>query len=188
MIKIDVLYFRWLMSRFGVHDIGLTRVCEALHCNVFQRRVGRDVNRASDGESLRQEFLDDYHGADIDPYVTNAFLTGPCSWFEMLLALSEALDFLYDVGVQEQFIELIDNLGLTSVMEHTSSIFDDLDQEFVDQVTNRVDFNLFDANGVGGIFPLTNSDHPDQREVEIWDQHASYFRERLEGVMWTSTN
>lgn len=184
MLDIDRLYFDWLMARFNEPTTGLQRVAGMLHENVFQRRVGNDDNRASDGEALRRIFLDDYQEAEIDPRITNDFLTGPCSWFEMLLALSEGLDFLYDGGVQEHFVELIDNLGLRIVYSRVAVRYDEIDQELVDDATNRVDFNLFDPDGRGGLFPLTKIHHPDQRGVEIWDQHAAYFRERLEGILW----
>lgn len=188
MIDIDDLYFRWLMSRFSNRSPGLERVCGMLHEDGFQRRVGNDINRAVDGEALRRIFLDDFHEADIDPRITNDFLAGPCSWFEMLLALAESLDYLYDGGVQERFIEVIDNLGLKVVYSRTFKRYDDIDQDLVDASVNRVDFNLFDPDGRGGLFPLTKKDHPDQRGVEIWDQQAAYFRERLEGILWTSIN
>jgi hypothetical protein len=188
MLDIDVLYFEWLMARFTRPNIGLQRVCGMLHENGFQRRVGNDMNRADAGMALRRIFLDDYHEADIDPRITNDFLAGPCSWFEMLMALSEALDYVYDGGVQEHFTGLIDNLGLTIVYSRVVERYDEIDQDLVDAACNRVDFNLFDPDGRGGLFPLTKHDHPNQREVEIWDQHAAYFRERLEGILWTSTH
>jgi hypothetical protein len=185
---VDRLYFDWLMSRFEEPTVGLERVCGMLHENVFQRRVGNDENRAVDGMSLRRYFLDDYHEADIDPRITNDFMAGACSWFEMLLALAASLDYTYDGGVQGRFVELITNLDLDRVMRRLERQYDGIDQDLVDAATNRVDFNLFDPDGRGGLFPLRKHDHPDQRGVEIWDQHAAYFRERLEGVMWTSTN
>jgi hypothetical protein len=188
IVDVDRLYFDWLMSSFESPTVGLERVCGMLHENVFQRRVGNDDNRAVDGEAMRRVFLDDYHEADIDPRITNKFMAGACSWFEMLLALAAKLDYLYDGGTQSQFLELIRNLDLGIVTERVATRYDMIDQELVDAACNRVDFNLFDPDGRGGLFPLVKHDHPDQREVEIWDQHAAYFRERLEGVMWTSTN
>ena len=183
---IDALHFRWLMSRFGEPSEGLQRLCLMLDENVFQRRVGNDINRAIDGQNLRNEFLDDYDAADIDPRNTNDFLSKACTWLEMLIALSESLDYLYEQGVQEHFIEILGNLDLTKIIFRTASRYDVIDQGIVDDATNRVDYNLFDENGYGGLFPLTKHDHPDQREVEIWDQQGAYFRERLDGVLWTS--
>lgn len=188
MLDIDCLYFDWLMARFNEPTAGLRRVCGMLHENVFQRRVGNDVNRAVDGEALRRVFLDDYQEADIDPRITNDFLTGPCSWFEMLMALSEGLDFVYDGGIQEHFLGLIDNLDLDIVYSRLTERYDEIDQDLVDAACNRVDYNHFDPDGKGGLFPLAKDDHPNQRGVEIWDQHAAYFRERLEGILWTSTH
>ena len=184
MIDIDRLYFGWLMSRLGNPQAGYERACGMLHENVFQRRVGNDVNRSIEGEALRRIFLDDFHEADIEPSVTNNFLAGPCSWLEMLMALAESLDFLYDGGVFEHFVELIDNLGLQPAYSRVAIRYDGIDQDLVDAACNRVDFSLFDPDGRGGLFPLTKHDHPNQREVEIWDQHAAYFRERLEGILW----
>lgn len=184
MIDIDRLYFGWLMTRFTAPTPGLERVCGMLHTNVFQRRIGNDVNRAADGEAIRRQFLDDYAEADIDPSVTNAFMRGPCSWFEMLMALAEALDYTYDGGIQENFVELVQNLGLEVVYSRVAVRYDDIDQDLVDAACIRVDFNQFDPDGRGGLFPLVKHDHPDQRGVEIWDQHAAYFRERLEGILW----
>lgn len=187
MIDIDVLYFDWLMSRFQEPTVGLERVCGMLHENGFQRRVGNDVNRAVAGAALRRIFIDRYEETDIDPRISNDFLAGPCSWFEMLLALAEELDFRYDGGVQETFVELIDNLGLTIAYSRIAPQYNTIDQDLVDAGCNRVDFNQFDPDGRGGLFPLTKHDHPNQREVEIWEQHAAYYRERLEGKLWTST-
>lgn len=176
------------MSRFEGAAPGFQRLCYMLDENVYQRRVGNDVNRAVDGERLRRSFLDDYLEADIDPRITNEFMARHCTWLEMLIALSESLDYIYELGVREHFIEMLDNLGLHKLLSKTDPKHLAIDQDLVDAATNRVDFNQFDSDGRGGLFPLVKRDHPDQREVEIWDQHAAYFRERLEGVMWTSTN
>lgn len=182
---VDDLYFRWLIGQLEFPNESLSRLCLMLHNNTFTRSVGNDSNRAAEGIRLRRRFLDEFEDARIDPRTTNIFLLeNECSWFEMLIALSEALDFLYEGGVQERLLELIDNLGLTKVLTSPKDgRYDELDQDFVDSVTIRVDHNMFDSAGHGGLFPLYSNDHPDQREVEIWDQHAAYFREKLEGVM-----
>lgn len=187
---VDDLYFKWLMDQMEAPTKALARLCWMLHNNTFTRNVGRDSNRADEGLRLRRRFLSDYADADLDPRTTNLFLhENECSWFEMLFALSEQLDYLYEGGIQDRLLELIDNLGLDVVLNSPrDGRYDETDQDFVDVVTTRVDNNLFDYNGHGGLFPLQSSNHPDQREVEIWEQHAAYFRERLEGVVWTSIN
>jgi len=185
---VDDLYFRWLMDLLGAERGAFKRLCSMLHNNTFTRSVGNDSNRSAEGIRLRRRFMSDYSDANISPRKTNSFLEQECSWLEMLIALSEALDFLYDGGVQERLLELVDNLGLSKILFSPDDRYDEVDQELVDMATTRVDYNLFDADGHGGLFPLKTSNHPDQREVEIWEQHAAYFREKLEGVVWTSIN
>ena len=191
MIDLDELYFDWLLAQLdssGVRD-GVAYVANLLHNCEFHRRVGNDVNRAMDGANLRKEFMQTLDELSISEHVTNDFMDSECSWFEMLVALSRNLDFLYDGGVESRFLELVENMGLGPQLEFNprrTKATVDYDQHIVDDVTNDIDNNSFDRNGQGGLFPLRKAGHPDQREVEIWDQHAAYFREKLEGVLWTS--
>lgn len=184
---VDDLYFEWLMSFMEAPTDSLAKLGWMLHRNTFTRSVGRDSNRAAEGIRLRHRFASDYNHVNIDPRKTNSLMDQECSWFEMLIALSEALDFLYEGGIQERFLELVDNLGLLKVLNSPKDgRYDELDQELVDKATTRVDNNLFNSNGHGGLFPLETPNDVDQREVEIWEQHAAYFLEKLEGVEWTS--
>ncbi len=187
MINLEGLYFKWLTDIFEESFPELDRLAAMMHVNVFERRVGRDVNLAIDGEALRTFFLDEYAALDIDPSASNGFLTEPCSWLEMLIALSRHLDFLYDEGVQFHFTQIVSNLGLGYILDRRDKRFDRIDQQAVDDVCERIDRNQFGPDGEGGLFPLEKHDHPDQRGVEIWEQQAAYFRERLEGVLWTFT-
>lgn len=190
MISLEELYFDWLLGRInrdGVEE-GVAYVCDLLHDFTFQRRVGNDVNRAIDGQKLREEFLRDFEEVGFSAHVTNDFMMQDCSWLEMLVALSLHLDYLYDGGVEDQFIELITNMGFGRLTIFDPDLVNDKrDRLFVEEVTSDIDNNRFDRDGHGGIFPLYKNDHPDQREVEIWDQHAAYFREKLEGVLWISS-
>ena len=186
---VERLYFKWLVNLLEEPTESISRLGWMLHNNTFTRSVGNDSNRAAEGIRLRHRFADDFLHIDIEPRKINRLLEEECSWFEMLIALSESLDFLYEGGIQERLLELIDNLGLTKVlMSPDDGRYDELDQELVDAATACVDNNKFDSNGHGGLFPIQNpdEDEPDQREVEIWEQHAAYFREKLEGVVWTS--
>lgn len=193
MIELDELYFKWLMEHFDHASPALIRLCALLDEREFRRRVGNDINRAVDGVNLRKRFVEDFEELDFSPNVTNEFFGRPCTWLEMLMALAEQLDFLYDGGVREQFMELVSNMGLFKVLFSSSKdprkaeLYDELDREAVCIATDRVDFNEFDRLGVGGLFPLTQDHGVDQREVEIWEQHAAYYIEKLEGVEWTST-
>ena len=195
MIDLDELYFDWLTNRLDPHGVPWTleNLCLLLHGHPFDRRVGNDINRAADGANLRKKFLMDYDEIDIDPRLSNQLLEMDCTWLEMLVALAEHLDYLYDGGVQNRFVELVSNAGLGPLLmdpgrNEAQGIIQDYDREMVARVVYDIDHNRIDQDGQGGLFPLKMNDHPDQREVEIWEQHAAYFRERLEGVLWTSTN
>lgn len=183
---VDDLYFKWLMNHLEAPTNSIARLCGMLHNNTFTRQVGNDRNRAAEGIRLRHLFLYEFSDARIDPRTTNILLLeNECSWLEMLIAFAESLDYLYEGGIQDRLLELIDNLGLTRVLSSPKDgRYDDIDQDLVDSATSRVDNNMFDADGHGGLFPLQSHNHPDQREVEIWDQHAAYFSEKLEGVVW----
>lgn len=190
VIDVEGLYFEWLLTSLHPDGVveGVANAAHLLHNCEFHRRVGNDINRAADGANLRKEFLVEYEEIDVGPNVTNDFLMQECSWFEMLVALSRHLDYLYEGGVEGRFIELITNLHLDSLLAFSNGDGRNIDQLLVDRATSKVDDSQFDRDGHGGLFPLTKAGHPDQRRVEIWDQHAAYFRERLEGVLWTSTN
>lgn len=189
MVDLEDLYFEWLLTCLDEDGVTaeLAYLCGLLHHCDFLRRVGRDINRASEGANLRKEFLERFSDADFEPNVTNDLMDMECTWFEMLVALARDLDFLYDGGVEARFIEMITNLEMDGLLGYRHSPSDE-DQRFVDFVTDAVDHSYFDRDGHGGLFPLRQSDHPDQRKVEIWAQQGAYFREKLEGVLWTSTN
>lgn len=192
MIDLDELYFDWLLRQLDPDGVpeGVAYVCDLLLNCDFKRRVGLDVNRAADGANLRKAFLHEFSEIKIEPHVTNNFMMQECTWLEMLIALAQALDYLYEGTVLGRFVELVENMQLGVLMEFEparSSLTRGYDQKLVDDVTSAIDNNEFSPDGYGGLFPLHKPIDQDQREVEIWDQHAAYFRERLEGVLWTST-
>lgn len=189
MIDLDLLYFEWLLTCIEPDGVleGVAYVGDLLHNCTFDRRVGNDINRAVDGADLRKEFMSQFSDANFDPHVTNDLMMSECTWFEMLVALSRKIDYMYDGGIEERFIELITNLTLDPMLDVAlprNPHMREYDQHFVDVATDRVDNNLFDMNGNGGLFPLKKSGHPDQRRVELWDQCGAYFHERLEGVLY----
>lgn len=169
---------------------GVAYTADLLHNCEFLRRVGRDLNRAEDGADLRKEFFREFADSELDPVLTEEILMRECTWLEMLIALCRHIDFVYEGGVEGRFIELTTNLGLQEQLQsrgRRSRTIREYDQRFVDAVTDDVNYSRFDRHGRGGIFPLRTPNHPDQRDVEIWDQLSAYFNERLEGVLWTST-
>jgi hypothetical protein len=194
VIALEDLYFEWLLSCIdpdGVKE-GVAHIGGLLHNCEFHRRVGNDINRAVEGADLRKEFFLSFSSATFNDAEIDSLLMKECTWLEMLIALARHLDYTYDEGVDTRFYEMINNMGLWSLTDYSpnrSRRSVEYDQHLVDKVTSAIDHNQFKSTGEGGIFPLhkpRQHDH-DQREVEIWDQCAAYFRERLEGVLWTST-
>lgn len=179
-------YFLWLIDHFESHDRNIKRLCRLLHNASFRRDVGLDSNRALNALGLRERFLDQSRLEVVEGLPSEA------TWFEMMLILSIDLNYIYEEGVLDLFLEMCSNLGLDDVLDATvsvngTSIYDEVDQDYIYQSTARVDDNMIDSLGNGGLFPLRSNNHPDQRGVEIWEQAAAYFNEKLEGVMWTST-
>lgn len=189
MTDLEDLYFEWLLTRLDPDGVTeeVAYLCELLFRCDFKRRVGNDINRAADGADLRKEFLLQFEDANFAPSITNDLMMMECTWFEMLVALARHLDYLYEGGVEGRFTELVTNLRLGPFLRFGSEPMRG-DQTIVDTITSNFDESRFDRDGHGGLFPLRKSGHPDQRRVEIWDQHAAYFREKLEGVLWTSTS
>lgn len=184
VIDLEDLYFDWLLGRLepgGVTE-GVAYLCDLLSDCEFHRRVGNDVNRAESGMNLRSEFIIQYEENRLNPHVTNDLMAKECSWLEMLIALAQRLDYIYDGGVYGRFIELIINMGLDDLAiydpdrTHARQI---RDRHIVGSVTTAIDTNRFQANGFGGLFPLQTDNSVDQRTVEIWDQVGAYFNERL---------
>lgn len=190
MSDLDRLYFNWLLTVLDPDPReGVVYVAGLLHECPFLRRVGLDINRAADGANLRKEFIEQFGFPESEE--VEDLLMMECTWFEMLVALSRHLDFMYEGGIQGRFMELVANMGLEPQLQEIprrTRALRKFDQRFVDTVTSDIDNNRFDRDGHGGLFPLRTRNHMDQREVEIWDQHSAYFRERLEGVLWTSTD
>lgn len=184
MIDIEDLYFEWLLGRLDPDGVveGVAYLSGLLHNCEFHRRVGNDINRAVNGANLRKEFLSEFEEADFDPHVTNSLMMQECSWFEMLVALSRSLDYLYDGTVEGRFVELISNAQLDYLAVYNPNLSEakhERNQRAVDIVTSDIDHNRFEKNGVGGLFPLTQPGHIDQRQIELWDQAGAYFNEKL---------
>lgn len=170
------------------HKAGLAKLCWLLFHLPFTRRVGLDENRAYDGMALRGRFLYEYSELRIPARVSNPFVTDEvCNWLEMLVRLAEDLDYLYDCGVPQMFEEMVCNAGLQIVLWNDDEVTP-ADEEYVEGVMEDINANRIGPNGDGGLFPLRGRDHLDQREVEIWSQSNAYFNEKLEGILWTSTD
>lgn len=142
-----------------------------LYVKEFVWLIPNDDNRAEDGKALRYEFINEQGIDEVD----QEWLDLGCSFLEMLIALARRAAFESDDEVVEWFWRFIFNLGLNN---HTDSAYTRETEREVDNVLDAVIFRTYDADGLGGLFPLT---HPrqDQRKVELWYQLAAYLTEGL---------
>lgn len=166
--RLEERYFNWLCAKIIRPELPHQTYYElfrVLHGTEFVWLVIGDDNRAADGVELRYRFLVE-SGADPEHAWSNVL----CSIFEMLIAFSYDAEFQTEVSYRDWFWELIDNLGLTP--------FDDdhMDYESVSDILYRFVWRLYDADGVGGLFPLKHPEK-DQRKVELWYQFFPYLEE-----------
>jgi len=128
-----------------------------------------DENRALDGISLRNKFIDIYPNNEID-------LDRECSILEMMIGLSlRCEDYImaddrYGNRTGEWFWNMILSLGLTGMTDTN------FDKGFVEEVLFRFIIRDYDADGKGGLFTIINP-HIDMRRIEIWHQLNWYLEE-----------
>ena len=173
--KIRRRYFLWLCDLVGVGEPGHN--CKEFAWVLFHKEftwfVPNDDNRLEDGKKLREEFIDK---TLIDGWEC---LDGPCSIFEMLIALSRRIEFmLRDPAIPDRtdqwFWMMIHNLGLNIFNDTTFNIDEKIYNN--DLILNKFLERTYMDNGLGGLFPL-NRPHANQRRVEIWYQLMAYLDE-----------
>lgn len=169
-------YFNWLTDlmckeRFAP-GTSYSKLLEKLHDTVFRYSIPKDQNRAEDGIDLRYRFAITNGYEDVYDMVLD-ILDGPCSVFEMMVALAirceEAIMDSPDMGDRtgQWFWKMVVSLGLGSMMD------DRFDEIFVEEAIDRFLDREYEPNGIGGLFTIRNCDR-DLREVEIWYQLCWY--------------
>jgi len=144
-----------------------THLLEYLHGFGFYSLVPNDDNRGSDGEQLRENFIDE-EGPTGAPSLPN----GPCTLLEMLIGVAYRLEFEllgghFERSVGEWFFVLLDNLGLSGYDDKTFSRLGSIEE--INIIVENLLERKYSPDGEGGLFPLKNS-KKDQRRVEIWYQ------------------
>ena len=171
-------YLNWLISRVEpVTNFNPARshwlMCSELDRFEFTWFIPNDDNRLYDGLDLRQEFIDESEGGN----VPGAWLSQPCSFLEMIIALARRLAFESSpLETDYWFWRMMENLDLRRYIDES---FDDDARFTVQDAVGRVIERQYNADGRGGLFPLN---HPgkDQREVEIWYQSQQYLMENID--------
>jgi hypothetical protein len=171
---LDELYLTWLYSQVGStrtrsKERTYWHLLRQLYTTEFVWLIPNDDNRVNDGKELRDEFLDDHHIRDVDPHWMNE----PCSFLEMMIALSRRIAFQVDGKTRDWFWHLIENLDLQRCND---AYFNEQLSAVVTETVDRVIWRQFYFNGHGGLFPLRNPER-DQRKVEIWYQMHAYLIE-----------
>ena len=100
------------------------------------------------------------------------YLDGPCSVFEMMVALAQRCESVMDdpkIGDRtgQWFWGMIASLGLNGMSDNH------YDEKYVNDVVNRFLDREYEPNGKGGLFTIRNCEH-DLRDVEIWYQLCWY--------------
>ena len=164
-------YFNWLYDLIcgsrKSKQLSYRKLLIHLHKTDFRYSVMRDKNRAKDGEDMRYRFaLARYYDTEPD-YITE-LLDGPCSVFEMMVALAirceETMDDP-DIGDRtgQWFWGMIVSLGLGGMLDNR---FDD---RVVDDIIDRFLDREYEPDGIGGLFTIPDC-RRDLRDVEIWNQ------------------
>lgn len=172
--EIDNEYFSWLYNivagRRFAKGISYTKVLSQLHDTDFRWAIPKDKNRAGDGTELRRRYSMEM---GFDPDYFDDYLDGPCSIFEMMVALAIRCEetIMDDPSkgdrTSQWFWEMLTSLGLGS-MDNSR-----YDPEYVDDVTERFLSRDYEPNGRGGLFTIRNCKF-DLRETEIWIQLLWY--------------
>lgn len=178
--EISNVYFEWLSGivcgeRYS-EQTSYRKLLMELHNIEFVYLIARDRNRAEDGISLRYRFAIRHIIDESVDFVMDS-LIGPCSVFEMMVALAirceETIMDDPEIGDRtgEWFWGMIANLGLGSM---TDSRYDkQLVHENISRFLNRD----YEPDGRGGLFTVRHCDQ-DLRDVEIFYQ-LCYFLDTI---------
>lgn len=167
---IEQEYFEWMfhlvcVGRFANKNT-FRKLLSFLHDVEFTYSIPKDSNRADDGIELRYRYAY-VNDLDVDDVLNN--IVGPCSVFEMILALAirceETImdDPLLGDRTGQWFWKMIANLGLGSMSDAR------FDRDRVEYVIARFLNRDYEADGRGGLFRIRNCKY-DLRNIEIWTQ------------------
>lgn len=165
-------YFEWLWNFTKCRGHSQNRkIITLLHNIEFRYSIPMDANREEDGIDLRYRFITEI-GIPKNYQEVYAYLDGPCSVLEMMIALAirceESIMDDPDIGdrTSEWFWLMMKNLGLDYMSDRK---FDrDIAEEKISIFLDR----RYKRNGEGGLFVVNG--RRDLRKVEIWYQMCWY--------------
>lgn len=180
----DEEYFEWLLNRVGVKDCGepgsYYMLCQVMQDTTFYPIIERDANRCSDGLKLREEFVEEYEYSWNDAACLTEILGG-CTVLEMLITLAEAMEYellesKYERKAADFFDEFINNLGLEA-FDDEYFMSDEYAYYDAEDAIKLFVFRKYNAQGEGGIFPLSSFYREDMRDTELAVQMNRYIAE-----------
>lgn len=174
--EINNLYFQWLYDwvcgdRFH-QDISYKKLLMHLHSTEFTYIIQKDQNRAEDGINMRYRFAKTAGLNEPVSFIMDC-LDGPCSVFEMMLALANRCeeDYMDDPAFGDRTVQwfwgMIANLNLGSMIDTR------YDKRYVDEVLYNFLHRKYEQDGRGGLFRIRGC-REDMRKVEIWHQMCYY--------------
>lgn len=166
-------YFEWMYSlmcggRYDSEHVSYRKLLSYLHSVEFTYILPRDANRAEDGIDLRG-----YYAYNYSEYGrADAYISGPCSVLEMMIALAFSCEEIMDnpaVGdrTAQWFWGMVVSLGLGSMTDNR------FDEYHVERVIERFLNRDYSPDGRGGLFTIPGC-REDLRDVEIWYQTTWY--------------
>lgn len=169
-------YLRWLAPQIRREDDGHpNRTYEGLIELMFDKEfvwlVPNDDNRVADGLGLRIDFC-----RQVDIPTDSLVDLGPCSFLEVLIALSRRLEFNGGGSAAGWAWILMNNLQLHRITDPVGRSKARRANDIMDACIWRT----YSYEGVGGFFPLKRAAE-NQCKVEIWYQMAAYLGEHPEG-------
>lgn len=182
MDEIKTAYMNWLLSLIGGRSY--FHLCKELHKTIFRWHVSNDDNRIDDARGLKERFVWTIYQAPANRVIMQ-WIEGPCSVFEVLVALSERmadqLDELTGSGGHPEkcFVEFLVNLRLGGFTDGQSpNGFSAIQELRIGDICQRLVERTYDADGRGGLFPLKKWPRKDRRDVELWYQMMDYLAEK----------
>lgn len=169
-------YFNWLSDKIcgwrHSPQYSYGKLLRRLHDTDFRYSIPRDRNRADDGMELRYRFAL-AQGYEDSPEIILDALDGPCSVFEMMVALAIRCeeDYMDDPLVGDRtcqwFWNMIVSLGLGAMYDLRYN------ESFVDETIDRFLDRDYEPNGKGGLFTIKHGTE-DMRYLEIEYQLFRY--------------
>ena len=167
-------YYQWLLEKIdGGREpyYNYSLLLHELHSIPFTYGMEMDQNRATAGERLRWEYMDEKLIPDV--FYKDGI---QCSVLEMMIALSLGCNDMMvggEKGASKWFWMMIENLDLMKCQD------DNFDTGYVHQQIRIWLDRAFKRNGEGSPFPLKKGVSRDQRKVDIWYQMCGYLSENF---------